>query len=210
MLDDLKTVAAALKFLGFSGWEPRSDYVYRFNIQKIAYLCKAMGIPLTSYDFSIYLHGPYSRALAIDYTTHAAAVAIDQGDSSRDHAFSGGERDALRLLKDVVFSNGLMRSHPAEFLETLSTVVFFFVNENDYSHDSLVRKVKKIKPHLSKRILSVAVNVAKELLLSVNPPTATMVEEVKAWERMGDGLDKDITDPPGNGEKTTLLDPYKT
>ena len=139
-----------------------------------------------------------------------AVVAIDQGDSSRDHAFSGGERDALRLLKDVVFSNGLMRSHPAEFLETLSTVVFFFVNKNDYSHDSLVRKVKKIKPHLSKRILSVAVNVAKELLLSVNPPTATMVEEVKAWERMGDGLDKDITDPPGNGEKTTLLDPYKT
>ncbi|MEX2682668.1 MAG: hypothetical protein Q6373_013790, partial [Candidatus Sigynarchaeota archaeon] len=40
----------------------------------------------------------------------------------------------------------LMQTHHAEFLEALSTVVFFNVNENDYCHDSLVQKVKKIKP----------------------------------------------------------------
>ncbi|MEX2681504.1 MAG: hypothetical protein Q6373_007885 [Candidatus Sigynarchaeota archaeon] len=60
----------------------------------------------------------------------------------------------------------------------------------------MVQKVKKIKPRLSARILSVAVNVAKELLLSVNPPPAATVEELKTWERIGDGLDKDITDSP--------------
>jgi hypothetical protein len=198
MLDDLKTVAAVLKFFGFTGWEPRNDYVYRFNIQKIAYLCKVMGVPLQSYDFSIYLHGPYSQALAADYTAYPAIVTADPRDHSKDHAFSGGEREALRHMKDVVFSNPLMQAHPAEFLEALSTVVFFIISEDDYSHDSLVGKVKEIKPHLSARILSIAVNVAKELLISIKPPSAALVEELSAWERMGDGLDKDMVDPPRN------------
>jgi hypothetical protein len=53
------------------------------------------------------------------------------------------------------------------------------------------RKAKEIKPHLSAPILSIAVNVAKELLISIKPPSAALVDELSAWERMGDGLYKD-------------------
>ena len=64
--------------------------------------------------------------------------------------------------------------------------------DNDYSHDSLIDKVKEIKPHLGVRILSVAVNVVKELLLAIEPPSADLEKELSAWEKMGDGLEKDV------------------
>ena len=67
MLKDLKKLAAILNYFGFSGWDASMAYEYRFHIQKIAYLCKMSGINLDSYEFSIYLHGPYSQALALDY-----------------------------------------------------------------------------------------------------------------------------------------------
>lgn len=45
---------------------PDRDYGSRFKIQKLAYLCKSMGIPI-KYKFTLYLNGPYSTSLTRDY-----------------------------------------------------------------------------------------------------------------------------------------------
>jgi uncharacterized protein YwgA len=195
MLDDLKKIAAVLKSFGFKGWEPDKDYNSRFFIQKIAYLCKVLGIRLESYDFSIYLHGPYSQTLSTDYSTYAAIVTAP----SRDYAFSREERENLRFLKDVILNHPMMQSHSDDFLEAVSTIIFFIKKDNDYSHDSLVEKVKAIKPHLTTRILSIAVNVAKEFLLRIEPPPQELEKELSAWEQMGDGLDTDAKDDAEEG-----------
>jgi hypothetical protein len=190
MLDDLKKLSAVLKSFGFTGWEPDKEYNSRFFLQKLAYFCKVLGIKLDSYEFSIYLHGPYSQALSTDYSAHAAVVTAP----TRDYSFSREERENLRFLKDVIFNHPLMQTHSDEFLEAVSTIIFFIEQDNDYSHDALIDKVKDIKPHLSNRILSIAVNVAKEFLLRIKPLPEDLEEELSAWEQIEDGLDSDVQD----------------
>ena len=102
-------------------------------------------------------------------------------------------------MKNVVLDQALMQSHSAEFLEALTTVIHFIRTDGDYSHDSLVQKVKEIKPHLSARIVSTCVNIAKEFLLKNEPVDASLEEEMTEWERVQDLVD-DGTDASPAGE----------
>lgn len=45
-----------------------SSFMERLRVQKAAFLLRHMGVaPFTEYDFSLYVHGPYSPTLATDY-----------------------------------------------------------------------------------------------------------------------------------------------
>ncbi|MEM1689632.1 MAG: hypothetical protein QXX33_01205 [Candidatus Hadarchaeales archaeon] len=63
--------------------ESDEGFEHRLKIQKAVFLLKHFGVkPFTSYDFNLYLHGPYSPKLAEDYyniseTTKPAEVRLD-------------------------------------------------------------------------------------------------------------------------------------
>ena len=66
MSEDIKKIISALKYWNMYLERPDRDYASRFKIQKLAYLCKSMGMSL-NYNFTLYLNGPYSTSLTQDY-----------------------------------------------------------------------------------------------------------------------------------------------
>jgi uncharacterized protein YwgA len=64
------SVAWLLEFLKLPREELKKDenFLKRLRVQKAAYLLKYLGVqPFTRYDFSLYIHGPYSPDLAREY-----------------------------------------------------------------------------------------------------------------------------------------------
>jgi uncharacterized protein YwgA len=160
MIDDLKKMIAALKYWGLTGWNPPRSYQHRFLLQKITFICKSLGFDLPSYDFSIYLNGPYSPPLAKDYYQHEALLAK----SETDHVLDEKEMALLDVIHSAVFLNQKMRTNQGEFLEAVSTILYLKNCKNLADDDVVFSETKRIKPHLGDSIIVIGVNVAKKLL----------------------------------------------
>lgn len=173
MASEIDKVTAILKY-----WDIKADinqYKWRFFIQKIIYLSKALGIPI-NYRFSIYLMGPYSPSLSTDYYQNSKRVLRNE----TEYSLSPNEIDVLKNIKDKV----LDEQPTQRFLEGLSTIIYFMRSNPNLMDDELFTKVKKLKPYLSDKIIVLAINKAKELLFKSEYLTEELNNEILIWDKL--------------------------
>ena len=85
-----------MEHLGVSAGAINRSFSTRFRLQKAAYLLKQLGCQaFCEYDFNLYIHGPYSPALAGRYYS---AKPGGSADIDRDRREAGLVRRPLRYL----------------------------------------------------------------------------------------------------------------
>ncbi|MFX1394819.1 MAG: hypothetical protein ACFFAH_14765 [Promethearchaeota archaeon] len=173
-------VIAILKYLEVSLKRPDRDFNSRFMIQKIAFLSKALGISLY-HNFSIYVNGPYSHVLAIDYYEDPKAVENHISDAE----LTVNEQRLLDKIKEKILDHPITEEYEAEFIEAVSTIIYFKLNNPELSNDDIFVKVKQTKPHLKEWMIIIANNVSKQLLFREE----YMTDEIKRENEMWDNID---------------------
>ena len=172
MPGNLDKVIASLKFLGLS---PNiREYRGRFFIQKTAFLAKALGMEIT-YDFTVYVAGPYSRELTCDYYASNSRIESLQ----TDYELSQSDTQILEKMKScwAVFENmGLM--------EATSTIVYLKKRAPELTDDDLFVRLKWLKPHLTNADRTIGITKAKELLFKPEYLTEEIAKEMDEWDRL--------------------------
>ena len=165
MPSDLDKVIACLRFLGLRP----SMYVYRwrFLVQKIAFLAKALGMDI-GYDFTIYVAGPYSRGLNCDYYPDEVKTKIDA--LQTDYELTPSDVSVLEKIKNC---RGLLENQ--SLMEATSTAVFLMKQNPNSTDDSLFMSLKWFKPHISDSDRVVGITKAKELMFKPE----YLTEEIK-------------------------------
>jgi uncharacterized protein YwgA len=172
MPNNLDKVIAGLKFLGLS---PKiHEYRGRFFTQKTAFLAKVLGMEIT-YDFTVYVAGPYSRELTCDYYSNSAKLDSLQ----TDYELTQEEVQILEKIKacsDIYDNMGLM--------EATSTVVYLKSQNPGLSDDDLFLRLKWLKPHLTDSDRTIGITKAKELLFKPEYLTKEIAKEMDEWDRL--------------------------
>ena len=172
MPSNLDKVIAALKFLGQA---PKiGEYSGRFFTQKTAFLAKSLGMEIT-YDFTVYVAGPYSRELTCDYYSNGAKLDSLQ----TDYKLTQDDIQKLEEIKacsDIYDSMGLM--------EATSTVVYLKSQNPELSDDDLFLRLKWLKPHLTDSDRTIGITKAKELLFKPEYLTKEIAKEMDEWDRL--------------------------
>ena len=172
MPTNLDKVIASLKFLGLA---PKiREYRGRFFTQKTAFLLKVLGMEI-SYDFTVYVAGPYSRELTCDYYSNSAKL-----DSLRtDYQLTQTDIEVLNRIKSCseIYDNmGLM--------EATSTVVYLRCQNPEFSEDDLFLRLKRLKPHLTDADRTIGITKAKEILFKPEYLTDEIVKEMDEWDKL--------------------------
>ena len=172
MPSNLDKVIAGLKFLGLS---PKiREYRDRFFIQKTAFLAKASGMEIT-YDFTVYVAGPYSRELTCDYYANSSRIESLQ----TDYELTQSDiqiLEKMRACRDVFENMGLM--------EATSTVVYLKKQNPDLTDDDLFVRLKWLKPHLTDGDRTIGITKAKELLFKPEYLTKEIAKEMDQWDKL--------------------------
>ena len=172
MPGNLDKVIAGLKFLGIS---PNiREYRGRFFIQKTAFLTKALGMEIT-YDFTVYVAGPYSHELTCDYYANSSKLESLQ----TDYELSQSDIQILEKIKscgDIYDNMGLM--------EATSTVVYLKKQNPELTDDDLFVRLKRLKPHLTDADRTIGITKAKELLFKPEYLTEEIAKEMNEWDRL--------------------------
>ena len=182
MKPSYKKIIAILKYLGFS--IERSDspdilFNSRFKIQKIAYLCKGLGIELY-HKFTIRVHGPYSHVLAQDYYNFPEAIV----NLETDYILNESERQIANKIKENVLDHYIAKDYETEFLEAVSTITYLKEENPDFSDDDIFATVKNMKPHLKESMIIISNNIAKELLFKPEFLTDEIRKELDMWDNV--------------------------
>ena len=174
MSSDLNKVIACLSFLGLRP----SMYVYRwrFLVQKIAFLAKALGMDI-GYDFTIYVAGPYSRGLNCDYYPDEAKTKIDA--LQTDYVLTPSDVSVLERIKSC---RGLLEDQ--SLMEATSTAIFFMRQKPDITEDNLFMSLKRLKPHIGDSDRVVGITKAKELLFKPEYLTEEIKREMDEWDKL--------------------------
>jgi len=149
MSKDIKKLIAYFNYLGMKFNINSSEE--RFQIQKIAFIFKTMGMEL-NYNFHLWKHGPYSSSLAKDYYNI----------NNDNHNFINSdyiipEREKIILDKFInIFDTNIIQ------MESASTIMLLNLTYEDV--ELVEKKMKEIKPHLSDMDIINGQNKAKELL----------------------------------------------
>lgn len=177
--NDLDKVIASLKFLGLK--LDITTYNGRFFVQKTAHLAQSLGLE-THYCFTIYVAGPYSHSLALDYYANQAKVDALQTEyelTANDKIVLGKIRESLDLYEDM------------DLMGCTATVVHL-MKENPRLRDSdIIAKIHDLKKHLNDATCVIGISKAKELLFKPEYLTEKVKEEIKCWSNMADGFPKD-------------------
>lgn len=172
MPTNLDKVIASLKFLDLS---PNvREYRGRFFTQKTAFLAKALGMNIT-YDFTVYVAGPYSRELTCDYYAQTKKVERLQ----TDYELTASDIHVLEKIKacsDIFSSMNLM--------EAASTVVYLKCQSQGLTDDDLFVKLKWLKPHLTNADRTIGITKAKELLFKPEYLTEEIRKEMDEWDNL--------------------------
>ena len=182
MKPSYKKIIAILKYLGFSiesSDSPVISFNSRFKIQKIAYLCKGLGIDLY-HEFSIWVHGPYSHILALDYYKFPDAVV----NLETDYILDEDEREIVDKIKKKVLDHYLAEEYENELLEAVSTLVYLREEDPDISDDDIFVKVKNMKPHLKESMIIISNNISKELTFKPEYLTEEVRKELDIWDKI--------------------------
>ncbi len=183
MYKDFKKLIELLRNLGLHFEDPSKDQNYeaRFLLQKLTYIAKSLGMDL-SYDFGLYLNGPYCPTLADDYYNNShLVITMDSPYSLNIH-----ESEILHLIKNRILSHPLNQNHRSEFLEAIATILFLKKNDPDLLDDEVFQRIKEIKGYISDKILIIALNTVKKLNFKEVYLTKDMQEELELWDRAED------------------------
>ena len=182
MKPSYKKIIAILKYLGISinkSDGPDISFNSRFKIQKIAYLCKALGIELY-HQFTIRVHGPYSHVLAQDYYNSPEAIV----NLETDYILNESERHIADKIKQNVLDHYIANDYEIELLEAVSTIIYLKEENPDFSDDEIFANVKNMKSHLKETMIIIANNIAKELLFKPEFLTDEIRKELDMWDNI--------------------------
>ncbi len=182
MKPSYKKIIAVLKYLGFSierSDSPNISFNSRFKIQKIAYLCKGLGMDLY-HEFNIYVHGPYSHVLAQDYYNFPDVIV----NLETDYVLNESERQIADKIKENVLGHYLTKDYESELLEAISTIIYLKQENPDISDDDIFATVKKMKSHLKESMIIISNNISKELLFKPEYLTEEIRKELDMWDNI--------------------------
>jgi uncharacterized protein YwgA len=172
-----------LRDLSLSFEDPTKDHNYetRFLLQKLTYIAKSLGMDV-SYDFGLYLNGPYCPSLADDYYKNGnLVITMDSPYSLKTQEF-----EISQVIKNKILSHPLNQNHQSEFLEAIATILFLKQEEPDLLDDEVFQRVKEIKEYISDKILIIALNTVKMLNFKEKYLTKDIQEELEVWDRAED------------------------
>ena len=140
-----------------------SKFDHRLKMQKLVYLAKVMGVPNLNYDYSLYLRGPYSQALADDYY-----------DLSHEKNLDSIAEETQKIMKNEAFKrfSELVKDKDGTWLEVATTTVELnksikrlvkahIIDEKD-RYNVLKKLIKNRKPFASRNLIEEIVGELKE------------------------------------------------
>jgi len=152
------------------------DFESRIRVQKVAYILEFMGVNL-GYLFNLYVHGPYSPQLALDYY-HCKEGSIGE---ELNCELSKEEKDVLKRIKKVV-----KPYTKSEILEGMSTILYLIKEGKIKEPDEAFEILKELKPNLTEKDITLSINGAKMLLFDKTKVTEEMKKELEELEEFGD------------------------
>jgi len=183
MYKDYKKLIGLLRNLDLSFEDPSKDQNYetRFLLQKLTFIAKSLGMDF-SYDFGLYLNGPYCPSLADDYYNNPNLVII----MDSPYSLNTQESEISHIIKKKIFSHPLNQNHQSEFLEAIATILFLKQEDPDLLDDEIFQRVKEIKDYISDKILIIALNTVKKLNFKEKYLTKDIHEDLVLWDRAED------------------------
>ena len=181
MSKDLKKIISALKYWNIYLKRPNRDYGSRFKIQKLAYLCKSMGIPL-NYQFTLYISGPYSTGLTQDYYKEPQLIETLE----TDYILNEDDLEILDKINEYVLIHPVTNDYESEFLEAVSTVHYLKNKDPAMLDDEIFAKTKEIKQYIKDSIVVIAINTVKKLLFKPEFLTEEVQKEIDIWDKAED------------------------
>ena len=163
-------VISSLRYLQLH-LDPRSDYNSRYLIQKITYLNQALGMD-TNYHFTVYVAGPYSPTLSVDYYSQMPRLrTLESG-----YQLSSLDKERLDRIKNCC---GLLEN--SSIMESTSTLVFLHRSGNTNDNE-LIREIRRLKPHLTYETIIIGLTRMKELLFKSEYLTESLKREGDEWD----------------------------
>jgi len=120
----------------------KNRFNHRLKLQKYVYIARNFGFK-APYNYSLYIHGPYSSSLADDY------YAID--DFQNEESIELDER-FVKLVKDK----------SEKWLELASTVIMIRKRYVDINRHKLIKLVKTAKPYVTTKKLETVIKLLKQ------------------------------------------------
>ncbi len=172
-----------MKYLNLEQISPPMGKASRIFIQKFAYILKNTGFDFSNYDdFNFYLNGVYSPNLTQDYYQNVP----DPKDIS-SVSFQEQEISSLERYRQFILNHSFFRSNKIEFHESITTLQYLNGQNPDFSERTLLNKAKELKNHLSSKILTISLNVIKQLQFSPELLTPEIQDEFELWDSLNDG-----------------------
>ena len=180
MLDDLSKIIAALKYWNLDRrLFPKDNYVDRFLLQKLTYLCQSLGLNI-DYPFGIYLAGPYSKALADAYYQHPQEIAS----LTTEYKPNKQDIEIFERIHKYILMKKVKGDRKMEFLEAVATIQKLIKDKRASTEDEMYSQTKRLKPHLSDYIITIALNTVKQLNFRSEYLTDELREEFELWDRI--------------------------
>lgn len=160
--NDYEKVIAIFKYLKLYVNNPTIDENFqdRLIIQKIAFISQSLGIEM-SYNFGFYKKGPYCPQLTKDYYSNPESITS----LNTNTKLSEYDIKILNLIKKFIFSHPVYFKHKTDLLQAISTILYFKSNNPKILDDDLLRVTKIAKPYLSDRIIMVAINLVRRIIV---------------------------------------------
>lgn len=174
MVNNIDKVIATLRFLELK--PDIESYKWRFLIQKTTHLAQSLGLQ-TNYYFTIYVAGPYSPSLAMDYYNHRDQVNSLQS----DYELTSSDIEILSKIKACCDLY-----HDLSLMECTSTIVHYMKAMPNMKDEDLFATVKSLKPYLSDSTCVIGISKAKELLFIPEYLTKELKKEMDEWEKVED------------------------
>ncbi|MFH1106963.1 MAG: hypothetical protein V1787_03635 [Candidatus Micrarchaeota archaeon] len=168
-----ESLEKALACLRVAGLNPKiGSFSDRLVIQKGTFLLQKLGVKL-GYQFNLYIHGPYSKALTDELYANEKVL----NKSGKDIKLTAKEEEACRELNAIGFNPSL--------LEIISTFVIL-ADDLKYSQDEALTRLRTLKPKFSESEIILGTSKAREFVLK---PTKSETVELKktltVWEKAG-------------------------
>jgi uncharacterized protein YwgA len=121
------------------------NFENRFKIQKYVFLAKYFGLDM-KYDYNLYIHGPYSSALADDYYELATNLVRNNNNNNRNDIDANKKKPPLPDTFDANAFYGFVAGKNLEWLEAASTLLS--LNESFTDRESLLDRITNMKDHI--------------------------------------------------------------
>jgi uncharacterized protein YwgA len=149
-----------------------------------------------SYEFSLYLKGPYSSQLTRDYFQNSDMISIvaypydkveisDKSDEFRSE-LDIVDRDILDSFRDVILLNSKYQEKKFELLECIATILFLIKEHHLMEDFKIKQELKMVKPYLSSPVITTGLNCVKELLFKPEFLTDEIKQEINLWDKAED------------------------